>query len=274
MRTHIDWLTFTFTPNYSEGVDEGYHSALSSGLNDLFGVQLTSQAFGGNWGLKAHGRAPYTDAWQLGDSGITLFASPNLTHACVELSGAGCEHLINLGALNEVLTKCCERVTRIDIATDIETLTTPIEFTTKLNHERMRSCGYQKSESGETCYIGSQKSDRYARVYRYNAPHPRSHLLRIEHVFRRQYAKSVALACVNANVESIETAAGRIFGWNHLLWKPSDVEYVDISITSAERKANGTIFWLIKSCAPAFKRLCADGTIRDPQQFFNSYFQP
>lgn len=274
MRTHIDWLTFTITPQYSEGSQEGYTNAVIEGLNDLFGVKLADSAFGGNWSVKERSRAPYTDAWQLGECGITLFASPNLTHACVEISGAGCEYLIEHNLLNELLTKCSDRVTRIDIATDIETNVNPTEFVSITNHERMRSNGYQTSESGETCYVGSKTSDRYARVYRYFAPHPRSHLLRIEHVFRRKYAKSVSRACVNTGTQEVAKAAGKVFGWSHPEWQPSVSTSADISIIRENRQMGGTIHWLITACAPAFKRLCDEGTIRDPEKFLRDYFIP
>lgn len=274
MRTHIDWLTFTFTPVYPVELEDEYTNALERGLHALFGDDLSHRAFGGLWQRMERSRAPYTHSWQLGDKGITLFGSPNLNHACVEISGEGCEQLIEIEALNELLTNCADRVTRIDIACDIETNVKPTEFISQLNHERMRSSGYQTSETGETCYIGSKKSDRYARVYRYFPPHPRQNLLRIECVFRRNYAKAVSRSCLNHSIEAVSNAAGDAFGFAHPIWKPTNSETADISISRPERKMGGTVFWLIKSCAPAFKRMCESGAIRDPHQFFNDYFLP
>jgi hypothetical protein len=272
MRTHIDWITFTFTPEYTDNTPEGFMAALGNGLVTLLGYDVANLALGGAWERRERSRAPYTDAWDIERGGITVFASPNLTHACVEISGEGCERLICESLLNEVLTKCHERVTRIDIACDIQTKTTPTEFVAIVKHERMRSSGYQKSETGETCYVGSQKSDRYARVYKYAAPHPRANLLRIEHVFRREAAKKVSKACLESGQGSVATAAGYTFGWSHPDWKPDLDQLANISTCSAERKMGGTVFWLIKQCAPAFKRLVADGTIRDPDAFVRTYF--
>ena len=136
----------------------------------------------------------------------------------------------------------------------------------------MRASGYQNSESGETCYVGSQKSDRYARVYRYNPPHPRADLLRIEHVFRRDYAKKVAAEVINSSVEAIAASAGLAFGWAHETWDVSQDQSVDISIIHEKRATGKTVFWLIDSCASAFKRLCADGTIKDPEAFLREHF--
>jgi len=214
------------------------------------------------------------DAWQIGSGFISLFASPTLSHCCVEISGQGCERLIEQGLLGEILAIISERVTRIDIACDIETDVKPMDFVENVEHKRMRASGFQKSESGETCYVGSQKSDRYARVYRYYEPHPRARLLRVEHVFRREGAKVVAQACIDSGIDSVAEAAGCAFGWAHPAWNTAATQAVDISVVAAERGAGKTIFWLVHSVAPAIQRLIADGTIRDPEKFVRDYFLP
>jgi len=272
MRTHIDWLTFTMSMSYADETADAYANAIAYGFEDMFGVDLRAAVFGGNWEKQEKSRAPYTDAWVQAEGGITLFASPNLIHCCVEISGQGCERLIASDLLPRVLAACHDRVTRIDIATDIETEIKPDEFVEKVNHERMRSSGKQHSDTGDTCYVGSQKSDRYARVYRYNPPHPRAHLLRVEHVFRRDYAKKVAVNCVGASLESIANAAGLAFGWAHDVWRISNVQAIDLSVVSERRDTGKTVHWLVDSCASAFKRLCADGTIKDPEEFLRRYF--
>jgi len=272
MRTHIDWLTFTMTMRYSDDGVLAYATAIENAFSDLFSVATRSKAFGYQWEVLERSRAPYTDAWAILDGGVTLFASPTLTHCCVEISGQGCERMIERDVLNEVLTAVADRVTRIDIACDIETTVRPSEFVSQMKHERMRASGFQTSDTGETYYCGSQKSDRYARVYRYFAPHPREHLLRIEHVFRREYAKKTAHACVDYGTGDVAQAAGEAFGWSHSIWQPSMDQSVDLSIVQAERKMGKTVFWLVKSVAPAFKRLVREGVITDPEQFFEKYF--
>jgi len=278
MRTHIDWLTFTMTPrylsNYPDGVtiSEQYADAIERAWVATFKRETLGKAFGGTWEKQERSRAPYTDAWVLKECGITLFASISLNHCCVEISGTGCERLIGLGLMQSVLNAVHERVTRIDIASDIDTETRPKEFVEQVNHERMRASGYQNSDSGETCYVGSQKSDRYARVYRYNSPHPRAHLLRVEHVFRREYAKVVAQQCLSNDVSAVAGAAGMAFGWAHEDWQPTVSDSADISIVSARREDGKTLFWLVNSVAPAFKRLCETGGITDPEEFLKRYF--
>jgi len=273
MRTHIDWLTFTLTLRYEgEGI-EAYALALRNGIVDTFGHILADCVFGGDWQAKERSRAPYQHAYTLGEMGVSIFASPALTHFCVEITGQGCERLIEMGVMNEVLTAVAERCTRIDIACDIETDVRPTEFVSKLAHDRMRSSGYQVSNTGETCYVGSQKSDRYARVYRYNPPHPRSRLLRVEHVFRRENAKSVAGQCCNVDLDHVAKAAGEAFGWSHQDWITSNDAGADISPVRERGRSGQTIYWLVNSCAPAFKKLCQAGAISDPELFLQTYFK-
>jgi len=259
---------------YGEENDEAYALAIQAGFMDMFSQDLVHGVFGGKWTKAQRSRAPYTDTWTDEHNGISLYASPNLTHCCIEISGQGCERIIALGKIEAILAGSAQRVTRIDIASDIETSTQPAEFVSIVKHERMRANGTQNSETGQTCYVGSKKSDRYARVYRYYKPHPRAHLLRIEHVFRRKYAKSVVQAILDTSIESVAEAAGNAFGWAHSDWNTEANEHADISIVAAERGQRTTVTWLVRSVAPAIRRLIEDGTIRDPQAFFEQYFLP
>jgi len=186
---------------YGDESNEAYALAIQTGFMDMFPQALVARVFGSVWETQARKRAPYTDTWSIESDSISLYASPNLTHCCVEITGQGCERIIAMGEMEGILKGCAARLTRIDIATDIETSTQPSEFVSIVSHERMRANGTQNSETGQTCYVGSKKSDRYARVYRYYKPHPRSHLLRIEHVFRRKYAKTVVQAILDTSLQ-------------------------------------------------------------------------
>ncbi len=278
MRAHIDWITFTMTPVYKSHYPEGmsiaevYADGILGAWETTFSASVLARCFGGSWSKRERSRAPYTDSWELTDAGISLYASQTLTHCTVEISGKGCERLIDLGAINQILLAIHDRVTRIDIACDIETKTSPLEFVQNVTHERMRASGHYVSETGETCYVGSQKSERFARVYRYFDPHPRAHLLRVEHVFRKDYAKSVALACAKEDILDVAAAAGGVFGWKHPDWQVSPDRGIDLSIVGSERKSSNTIRWLITACAPAFKTLVSKGEIKDADEFINRYF--
>jgi len=259
---------------YDTEEGDNYARAIHAGFLYLFAGDLVANVFGGAWAVGERSRAPYTDTWVDTESGISLYASPNLTHATVEISGSGCERLIASGQMEQVLSGCSERITRIDIACDIETETRPADFVAVLSHDRMRSNGTINSETGQTCYVGSKQSERFARVYRYFKPHPRAHLLRVEHVFRRDYAKQVVRAIVANSVSEVGMEAGRAFGWAHPDWDVVAIGEIDISITAPEKNAGKTVSWLVRSVAPAVQRLIADGTIRDPAAFFAAYFMP
>lgn len=272
MRSHVDWLTFTLPMWFSTRADATYEESVEYAFVSTFDASTLAKAFGGKWERQERSRAPYTNAWTMPDAGITLFASQSLNHSCVEISGSGCERLITLGVMESVVGSIVERLTRVDIATDIETEVTPTEFVSDISHKRMRSHGTQISSTGETVYIGSQKSDRYARVYRYAKPHPRGHLLRCETVFRKAYAKACGRRLLDSGIGSVARASGEAFGFSHVVWRPDAVQEADISIVSPSRTAGNTVHWLITAAAPAFKRLVASGDIRDADEFIRKYF--
>jgi len=278
MRTHVDWLTFTMSPRYGTydasnmSVGEDYAAAIEQAWIATFDAETLANAFGGEWEKLEKSRAPYTDAWTLVEAGISLFAGIHLNHCCVEISGKGCEILIEKNLLEKCIMAVQERITRIDIAADIETSISPLAFVGSLRHDRMRSSGHQLSASGETCYVGSRKSERYARVYRYFEPHPRSAYLRVEHVFRGDYACNVGRAIINSGLDNVASTAGKAFGWAHDTWQPNETTEVDLSVVKAERTTGSTVYWLMTQVAPAFKRLCAEGIIPDPEKFCRDYF--
>jgi len=278
MRTHVDWLTFTMSPRYGTydasnmTAGEDYAAAIEQAWIATFDAETLAKAFGGVWEKAEKSRAPYTDAWNLPEKGIVLYAGISLNHCCVEISGSGCERLIQAGLLEQILLAIQERITRIDVASDIETDISPTEFVAVLKHDRMRSSGHQLSASGETCYVGSRKSERYARVYRYFEPHPRAKYLRVEHVFRGDYARNVGRAIIDFGMDNVAGTAGKAFGWAHDTWQPNATTEVDLSIVKAERTTGSTVYWLVNQVAPAFKRLCAEGIITDPEKFCRDYF--
>jgi len=249
-----------------------YADGLQGAYETTFARSTIETVFGGIWEQQERSRAPYSDAWYLKDRGITLYASPTLNHCTIEISGQGCERLLALGKMDEIFKAVHERTTRIDVACDIETETTPDDFVSETSHERMRSNGRQESESGTTCYVGSRTSDRFARVYRYNFPHPRHKLLRVEHVFRREYAKEIALRLCTQNISQIAASCGMAFGWTHRDWKVEVDEFSPITIVAPERSMGKTVFWMVDTVAPCFRKLVREGIIKDREEFINRYF--
>jgi len=265
-----------YKSSYPEGApaSEVYADGIQGAYETTFARSTIETVFGGVWVENERSRAPYTDAWTLKDKGITLYASQTLNHCTVEISGQGCERLLAIGAMADVLKAIHDRTTRIDIACDIETETEPEDFVSETSHERMRSSGTQKSESGTTCYIGSRTSDRYARVYRYRKPHPRHKLLRVEHVFRKEYAKAVALQLMSSDESSVAAACGMAFGWAHRDWQVVLDKLEPITIVAPERNMGKTVFWMVDTVAPCFRKLVREGVIKEPEEFIKRYFMP
>lgn len=251
---------------------EAYAVSIETAYQEAFGVTTTEQIFGGKWTPKPHGRAPYTDGWEKPDCGMTMWASPHLRHMTIEFSGQGCEWLESQGFMDIVLRRIAERVTRIDVATDILTGIAPSQFVGSGVSARFSGRGVYTSQTGETVYVGSQKSERFARVYRYAPPHPRSNLLRVEHVSRRDFAKVVARELVNSSIEVVASMLGKSFGWRDETWTLRNLETNTLSLVRPERAGHNTARWLITSVAPAFKRLVKEGIIPDPEAFVQAYF--
>ncbi|HSJ39399.1 MAG TPA: replication initiation factor domain-containing protein, partial [Planococcus sp. (in: firmicutes)] len=162
-----------------------------------------------------------------------------------------------------------EGITRLDFASDVRTTTLPSSFVNARKHKGFRSLSFIQSATGETCYVGSPKSDRFARVYRYNKPHPRSELLRMECVFRRGLAREAARQLGEAgSFERFATQLGNTWGWGHPDWKPQVIDNTKLTTPKVERADENTVHWLYTQVAPALARLWREGAI-DLDEFIN-----
>ena len=269
----IDWFSFSVPlPAPTGGGGEG---SVSEVVFDRMYLE-----YGSAWctnllnGLvhTGHGRAPYKHHWRNDERGVSVFAGGDMPHFTIEVSGRGCRWLEH----NELTDHFChtfhDRMSRIDIAVDIGTDVRPKEFATTRTIGRAQTFADMTSPSGETCYVGSMHSERYARVYRYNNPHPRSHLLRVEHVFRRNHAKAVASAIVHEGLASVVAGCFATFGWQHPCADLDTAAASDLSVMRPERNGGKTLYWLTKQVAPAFHRLVQEGVIDDPVQFLLQVF--
>lgn len=137
----------------------------------------------------------------------------------VEHTGAGCDHLQDRGILMDIIHAFSDRVTRIDIATDLYTATRPITFTDQRTNEKISASGHYISDTGETVYLGSKNSERFCRVYRYDGNHPRKDWLRLEYVYRRNDAKLIAHKLYTVSVADVAIASGERYGWQHHDWR-------------------------------------------------------
>lgn len=138
----------------------------------------------------------------------------------VEHTGAGCDLLQDRGMLLSLIHERADNLTRIDIATDMLTDERPADFANHRTGAKTSAVGYQKSNSGETVYVGSRKSERTCKVYRYDGNHPRAAWLRVEYTYKGHNAKIVARMLKNGdNVHKIAIASGTRYGWKSSAWR-------------------------------------------------------
>lgn len=188
----------------------------------------------------------------------------------VSFPGKACHALTLNGRIKEVLSKHAGDVSRIDISMDMVTDLRPPQFTKERSSERFKTGAHMVSEEGETVYVGSWSSDRFCRVYRYNAPHPRADYLRAEHVFRGKQAKALASQLVKVDPVSLMGSVGEIYGWKHAVWVEAmeGIERkVDVVWHKDERKVSKTVKWLEEQCAPALVRMVKEGEISSIEEW-------
>lgn len=272
MRHQIDWISFTLPivndSSTEESLNLAFEQAFLGGLGDEVGTHLAAT----RWTENEHGRAPYSASWSIADNGITVFWGEKRKEILVEISGKGCDYIRSVGLESKLLERVQGRLSRLDIATDIESDTKPSTFVAERTGRKASSIAHMESVTGETVYVGSRSSEQYARVYRYKEPHPRAALLRVECVFRRKYARTIASEILVQGLVSVVGVIGSRYGWAHSDWRVSADDSDIIKFPRPEREAGGTVFWLIKQAAPAFQRLVREGVIENPAQFLEQYF--
>ena len=259
MDGHVDWLTWTMRPKMPvQSVTEVYDRARTQlkGLShEHEKIFFDGQGFD---------RSPRISNFDLclarEDRAATIGGCGPQGHMLFQLSGRGCDALRNVALSRRFVREVALLLSRFDYAVDIRTKTTPRAFVNVRWHKNFRTLSYIRSDSGETAYVGSTKSDRFVRVYRYREPHPRADLLRIEFVFRRAHARAAAeLYCEQENDAKFLAKLGNTYGWKHPDWTPGIQTDERISAPTVDRHTEDTIAWLYKQVAPAMRRVMASG---------------
>jgi len=255
----IDWLSFTVGGGGVSGEDNDacWADAWAQIRKHLGGhADLLVQGQDFAW---ANGRAPYLFCKRRTDGGVSIFFDRRRAEVLVEMSGIGCGSAREVGGLETLALAVSFSTTRVDLTVDILTDVSPQDFVNAGFSKRFKSGGRQFSESGETVYVGSWKSNRFARVYRYNAPHPRSQFLRVEHVFRDESATAAIGFMASSNLQGCLSACGQVFGWLHPVWSPDEIFEDDRLTSGRDPKANrDTVFWAYRSVIPALARLLVE----------------
>jgi hypothetical protein len=272
----IDWAAFTVPIDYSEELPMRHAMVeRAKRVLDVLADRLPIgfQFSGGAWTTCVPQR-PYTMAWVCPNLGIRLNADPKRREALVVFNGAACDQLRKIGvaAINEVLFQVQQTGTRLDLATDILSSVDIKDIEAGGWAKRILSTSYIKSYAGQTLYIGSRKSEALCRVYRYNPPHPRSALIRVEFELKKDRAKTVAELALHESVDLAARSVAARFAIAHpTIEQAFSGSTRPIKTVATERSQAKTEHWLLTQAVPAFIRLCEDGVIDDPRRWVDRY---
>jgi len=225
------------------------------GMDDFLEI-LASSKYSDMGGRQRYGRFVH---WR--KNNVSILWGGAADNVLVELSGVSCQLLRDRTALDSTMGAISNRVTRVDVAVDFLTDVTPREFVAQKSGKRFKITEQHDTETGETQVAGSRKSERFAVVYVYQAPHPRAGVMRVEHRLRGDYAKVIAPAIVSDGLPLQVAKLGNTFGWKHALWQPDQVTDSKLRATRADKSDAGTLRWLLKSVAPALVKAHQNGLI-------------
>lgn len=209
-------------------------------------------------------------AWRVGDNrlspyshSISLFhnvtgirfaniyySNKGIDTVLVQHTGQGCAQIFNILPLLDYIQP---RLGRLDVAIDVETDERPQAYYDA--YKGNLSKAFEVSPTGETFYLGSRKSDKFMRIYRYNAPHERAHLLRFEIQYKREFARAAAWHILKSGMRDFALSALS----EYPLPTQHIVEGSEESFYIARKSQGDTILWLDKQVRPAILKLVRSG---------------
>lgn len=267
MFVSVDWLSVTFD---MEVLQQTFSHRLWGRAGDALATQhplLYERLVADREFVTTTGRAPYNASMRREDNGVVVFANQLLEHGLVEIGGIGMDTLGSVEAELQLAASVGHRCTRIDVAVDIFTDVQPDEFCGHRRVGKFKAWSEAKSTSGHTIYVGSRHSDRYARVYRYYEPHPRSQFLRVEHVLKGEQAKLGIVQLTEDGIDRFVAKLGNSWGWEHPCWSPAENSDEAVRTWRPERRAGRTVMWLHSQVIPALIKMHREGHI-DVRQVF------
>lgn len=264
MLCQIDWYSFTlptYTPITGLGIE-----ALRQAYFAFAPVHLAWILPDEDFGWEIHpGRGFYKVRYQDNRTHISVSWGSVNPHVFVELDGQSCAYLREKGVLSSIIDRTRESATRVDCSVDFETDVRPKEFAEYVGNERITARGFMVSESGETAYVGARQSFRFARVYRFNQPHPRAHLLRVEAEYKGGAARALLQQTQDPDVVALVLSAHAYFSWTHPLWVNSTPIALKVKLPVRDKAGTGNVRWLIRVAFPALLKANREGLIDLPQ---------
>lgn len=261
MECKVDYINFSvptrvpFVAGDPEN-ENNAHIILKDFLSNLY-----APIIGGHvWEGKESKGFYHTRYWN-DDTKIMIFVGSVNRHVHVEVGGQALDRIRALGCYEEFMKKVAARTSRVDFAVDFETEDGVDQFIGNDYKGRFKAGGEVFSEDGHTRYIGSWKGERFARVYRYHKPHPRSNKLRAEVVLRKTYAKqAMQIWCADGELQAC-LSAHEPFKWQSPLWQPTEAVLTSIKSQRMDKEGAATIRWLYGDVAACIVRLHREGLI-------------
>jgi len=217
----IDYFAMTI-PIRSPIGEFGNETLLSTikSFTSFFQLEDGIYELAGSWGIEG-GTRPYSTRLRHSITDVCLSVGNANAHIYVEFAGKACNNYEAKGGLDDIIQRSADRVSRIDFAVDILTDIDPRDFSEQRTNRSFKSSGNKRTPSGRTEYIGGRTSERMARVYRYEPPHPRAHLLRVEAEYKGLAAKAASKHYLEVGLQQAAMDAHQAFGWKHSAWSPS-----------------------------------------------------
>lgn len=205
----------------------------------------------GNVLAPAMGRKGHSASISHADTGAVFFMGGTNTVSVFEAGGRACR-LIGTSIGDEAFASAAAKTcTRIDVAVDFDLPPADIASYVSGWSKRIKAHSWVTSPTGQTLYLGSPTSERFARIYRYAEPHPRAKFLRVEIVSRRKHAKSV---CEAIQAEGLAATAATLLAKLELQGKHfASFEPSSVPITPIENKRTSArrLLWLLRQVTPA-----------------------
>lgn len=261
MDAKIDYLSFTVMVDCRDGVGRSVQEQTAASAiwqrHPPVGEFLETLK---RW-QSGSARGHYGASLYQPDTFINVRFAGSANHILVEFPGTACQAARDAGMLDAIIASVADRLTRIDLAVDVPGGCSPSAFVAAGFNERFKGRATITSADGETEYVGSMKSERFARIYMYASPHPRAGTLRIEHVLRSDFAKAAATVLSQDGLLSLAERLGNSFAWQSPAWHPAGLTDGKLKAQRSDRHEPGRVRWLFQVCIPALVKAERDGLI-------------
>lgn len=197
-------------------------------------------------------------------------------HYHIQITGQACAYIRGLGALEKLAEIVGARASRIDLCIDLETDLQVQDFIDNGHNPAFKTSGFIHSATGDTAYVGSRKSQRMCRVYRYHAPHPRSPFLRLEAEYKGAAAKRILhffQEDTSITEQDLVDIALEPFDFKHPILKGQMPLNFVLPPVSGKLRDGGSLQWLVKQVLPAMLNMHKSG-VCDMHWFLETYVLP